>query len=169
MATHSSPLVWKIAWTEEAGRLQSMGSLRVGHNRASSVSSIGEGNGNPLQYSCLENPRDRGAWWAADYGVAQSQTQLKWLSSSSSISGTYHPFETYFEDEHNVKVEIMTQTSMTVTPSRQGRNNMHQVGMAEITRLAARWHPWMSQPGSCKCLSLIIWRKMKKKICFLKL
>ena len=36
--------------------------------------SPGEGNGNPLQYSCLENPRDRGAWWAAIYGVAQSQT-----------------------------------------------------------------------------------------------
>ena len=45
---------------------------------------IGEGNGNPLQYSCLENPTDGGAWWAAIYGVAQSQTWLKWLSSSSS-------------------------------------------------------------------------------------
>ena len=48
-----------------------------------SLSCIGEGNGNPLQYSCLENPRDGGAWWAAVYGVAQSRTQLKWLSSSS--------------------------------------------------------------------------------------
>ena len=45
---------------------------------------IGEGNGHPLQCSCLENPRDRGAWWAAIYGVAQSQTRLKWPSSSSS-------------------------------------------------------------------------------------
>ena len=43
---------------------------------------IGEGNGNPLQCSCLENPRDGGAWWAAVYGVAQSQTRLKRLSSS---------------------------------------------------------------------------------------
>ena len=49
-----------------------------------SLSCIGEGNGNPLQCSCLENPRDRGAWWAAVYGVAQSRTRLKWLSSSSS-------------------------------------------------------------------------------------
>ena len=49
-----------------------------------SLSCIGEGNGNPLQCSCLENPRDRGAWWAALYGVAQSQTRLKRLSSSSS-------------------------------------------------------------------------------------
>ena len=51
---------------------------------------MGEGNGNPLQYSCLENPRDRGAWWAAVYGVAQSQTQLKLLSSSSSTVRNVH-------------------------------------------------------------------------------
>ena len=50
-----------------------------------SLSCIGEGNGNPLQCSCLENPRDGGAWWAAVYGVTQSQTRWKWLSSSSSI------------------------------------------------------------------------------------
>ena len=49
-----------------------------------SLSCIGEGNGNPLQCSCLENPRDGGAWWAAVYGVAQSRTRLKRLSSSSS-------------------------------------------------------------------------------------
>ena len=49
-----------------------------------SLSCIGGGNGNPLQYSCLENPRGGGAWWAAIYGVAQSQTRLKRLSSSSS-------------------------------------------------------------------------------------
>ena len=49
-----------------------------------SLSCIGEGNGNPLQCSCLENPRDRGIWWAAVYGVAQSRTRLKQLSSSSS-------------------------------------------------------------------------------------
>ena len=48
--------------------------------------SPGEGNGNPLQYSCLENPRDRRACWPAIYGVTQSQTRLKWLSSSSSSS-----------------------------------------------------------------------------------
>ena len=49
-----------------------------------SLSCIGEGNGNPLQCSCLENPRDGGAWWAAVFGVAQSWTRLKWRSSSSS-------------------------------------------------------------------------------------
>ena len=50
-----------------------------------SLSCTGEGNGNPLQCSCLEDPRDRGAWWAAIYRVAQSQTQLKWLNSSSKL------------------------------------------------------------------------------------
>ena len=51
-----------------------------------SLSCIGEGNGNPLQCSCLGNPRDGGAWWAAVYGVARSPTRLKRLSSSSSSS-----------------------------------------------------------------------------------
>ena len=50
-----------------------------------SLSCIGEGNGNPLQCSCLENPRDGGAWWSTVYGVAKSQTRLKWLSISSNL------------------------------------------------------------------------------------
>ena len=135
MAPHSSTIAWKIPWMEEPGRLQSMGSLRVGHDWATSLSlftfmhwrrkwqptpmflpgesqgrgslvgcspwgrkesdtterlhfhfslsCIGEGNGNPFQCSCLENPRDGVAWWAAVYGVAQSRTRLKQLSSSS--------------------------------------------------------------------------------------
>ena len=86
MATHSSTLAWKIPWTEEPSRLQSMGLLRVGHDWATSLSCTGEGNGNPLQCFSLENPRDGGAWWAAVCGVAQSQTRLKWLSSTSSSS-----------------------------------------------------------------------------------
>ena len=85
MALHSSPLAWKIPWMEEPGGLQSTGSLRVRHNWATPLSWIGEGNGNPLQCSWLENPRDGGAWWAAVYGVAQSQTWLKWLSSSNRL------------------------------------------------------------------------------------
>ena len=56
-----------------------------------SLSCIGGGNGNSLQCSCLENPRDRGAWWAAVYGVAQSWTRLKRLSSSSSSSSSNLP------------------------------------------------------------------------------
>ena len=81
--------------------LQSMGSLRVGHDSVTSLSLFtfmhGKGNGNPLQCSCLENPRDGGAWWAAIYGVAQSWTRLKQLSSSRDLfkkirdtKGTFH-------------------------------------------------------------------------------
>ena len=55
-----------------------------------SLSCTGEGNGNPLQCSCLENPRDEGAWWAAIYGVAQSWTRLKRLSSSSIMSYSWN-------------------------------------------------------------------------------
>ena len=90
MAPHSSTLAWKIPWTEEPGRLQSMGSLESDTTEQLhfhfSLSCIGEGNGNPLQCSCLENPRDGEAWWAAVSGVAQSRTRLKQLSSSSSNS-----------------------------------------------------------------------------------
>ena len=89
-ASHSSTLAWQIPWVEEPGRLQSMGSLRVGHDWATSLSRIGEGNGNPLQCSCLENPRDRGAWWAAVYGVTHSRTRLKRLSSSSTHLKLWH-------------------------------------------------------------------------------
>ena len=92
-APHSSTLAWKIPWTEEPGRLQSMRSLRVGHDWATSLSLftfIGGGSGNPLQRSCLENPRDGGAWWAAVYEVAQSGTRMKRLSSSSSNSSSKH-------------------------------------------------------------------------------
>ena len=83
MATHSATLAWKIPWMEEPGRLKSMGSTERLHFHFS-LSCIGEGNGNPLQCSCLESPRDGGAWWAAVYGVTHSWTRLKQLSSSSS-------------------------------------------------------------------------------------
>ena len=89
MATHSSTLAWKIPWTEEPGRLQSTGLWRVRHDRATSLSLFTfmhwrrKWQPTPV-FSCLENPRDGGAWWAAVYGVTQSRTWLKWLSSSSS-------------------------------------------------------------------------------------
>ena len=85
-------LAWRVPWTEEPGGLQSMGSCPKSQDTTEqlhfhfSLSCIGEGNGNPLQCSCLENPRDGGAWWAAVSGVTQSRTRLKRLSSSSSSS-----------------------------------------------------------------------------------
>ena len=90
MAPQSSTFAWKIPWTEEPGRLQFMGLLESDMIERLhfhfSLSCIGEGNGNPLQCSCLENPRDRGAWLAGVYGVAQSRTRLKRCSSSSKMS-----------------------------------------------------------------------------------
>ena len=103
MAPHSSTLAWKIPWMEEPGRLRSMGLLGVKHEMTRvninilEISELnwtgigefnsddhyiyycgqeGEGNGTPLQYSCLENPMNRGAWWPAVHGVAKSQTRL---------------------------------------------------------------------------------------------
>ena len=91
-APHSSTLAWKIPWTEEPGRLQSTGSLRVGHDWATSLSLFTfmhwRRKWQPLQCSCLESPRGGGAWWAAVYGVARSRTGLKRLSSSSSSSSS---------------------------------------------------------------------------------
>ena len=73
VAPHSSTPAWKIPWMEEPGRLKSMGSLESDTTERLhfpfSLSCIGEGNGNPLQCSCLENPRDGGAWWAAVCGA----------------------------------------------------------------------------------------------------
>ena len=72
-----------------------------------SLSCFGEGNGNPLQCSCLENPRDGGAWWAAVYGVAQSWTRLKRLSSSSSI----HIWGPEITDGGNISCSLIWQNA----------------------------------------------------------
>ena len=80
MATHHSTLAWKTPWMEEPGGLQSMGSQsRTQLNNFTfflAIVPFREGNVNPLQCSCLENPMDREAWWAAVYGVAKSRTRL---------------------------------------------------------------------------------------------
>ena len=87
-------LAWKIPWMEEPGRLQSMGLLRVWHDWATSLSLFTSMHWRrkrqPTPVFLLENPRDGGAWWAAVYGVAQSRTRLKWLSSSSSDAHTWN-------------------------------------------------------------------------------
>jgi len=80
-----------VSWSQMFLYLQSYPYSRWNrHDWAASLSlsCIGEGNGNPLQCSCLENPKDGGAWWAAVYGVTQSPTRLKHLSSSSLIKIT---------------------------------------------------------------------------------
>ena len=126
MAPHSSVLAWRIPWTGEPGGLQSMGSLRVRHNWATSLSLFTfmhwRRKWQPLQGSCLENPRDGGVWWAATYGVAQSRTWLKRLSSSSSshyfvfLYGRRLTFEKkQLNTDHSIAIDY--QYSMGMTPS----------------------------------------------------
>ena len=127
MATHSSILAWKIPWMEEPGRLHSMGSQRVGHDWATYIilhphhGCIGEGNGTPLQYSCLENPVDGGVWWAAVPGVAKSRTRL------SDFTFTFH--------FHALEKEMATHSSVlawripaTGEPGRLLSMGSHRVG-----------------------------------------
>ena len=93
MAHHSSTLAWKIPWTEEPGRLQSMGLWRVGHDWATSLSLFSfmhwRRKWQPTPVFLPGESQGWGAWWAAIYGVAQSWTQLKRFSSSSSSSSMH--------------------------------------------------------------------------------
>ena len=99
MATHSGTLAWKIPWTEEPGRLQSMGSLGVGHDWTTSLSLFTflhwRRKWQPTPVFLPGESQGWGAWWAAVYGVAQSRTRLKWLCSSSSsmISFALHKWK----------------------------------------------------------------------------
>ena len=88
-----------------------MGSLRVRHDWTTSLSlsCIGEGNGNSLQCFCLQNPRDGGAWWAAIYGVTQSRTRLKWLSSSSSSNNKMNNHRNRQKKKKKKKKKIQNQ------------------------------------------------------------
>ena len=92
MAPHSSTFAWKIPWTEKSGRLQSMGSLESDTTERLhlnfSLSCIGEGNGKPLQCSCLENPKDGEAWWAAVYGVDRVGHDWSDLAAAAAILQT---------------------------------------------------------------------------------
>ena len=114
MAAHSSTLAWRIPWAEEPGGLQSTGSRRVGHDWATSLSlsCIGEGNGNPLQCSCLEHPRDGGAWWAAVLGVAQSQTRLKRLGGGSSSSSSSRHTDEFPHRSAMIRFSVFTSLIM---------------------------------------------------------
>ena len=95
MAPHFSILAWQIPWSEQSGELQSTGSQRVKQqSKLLNLCFIWEGNGNPLQYSHLENPMDGGAWWATVHGVAKSRRQLSDFTfllclSSQLVSSVY--------------------------------------------------------------------------------
>ena len=108
---------------------------------------IGEGNGNPLQCSCLENPRDGGAWWAAVYGVAQSQTQLKRLSSSSSSSRLFYS-----------RASLVAQRLKRLPPMWEtqvqslGREDPLEEEMATHSSVLAWRIPWTGEPGGLQSM-----------------
>ena len=108
MAPHSSPLAWKIPWTEEPGGLQSMGSLRVGHDSLTSLSLFTfmhwRRKWQPTPVFLPGESRDGRVWWAAVYGVAQSRTRLKQLSSSSS-SGRWILYHLSYLGAHKIYPE----------------------------------------------------------------
>ena len=110
MAPHSSTLAWKIPWMEEPGGLQSMGSLRVGHGWVTSLSLFTfmhwRRKWQPTQCSCLENPRDSGACWAAVHGVAQSGTRLKWLAAAAAAAWRFAPLNTRHWETHVLCIEL---------------------------------------------------------------
>ena len=129
MVTHSNILAWRIPWTEEPGRLQSIGWHTVGHN-------FSEGNGTPLQYSCLENPMDRGAWWATVHRVAKSRTRL------SSFTFTFH--------FHALEKEMAAHSSIlawripgTGEPGGLPSMGSHRVGYDWSDLAEATWHAHM--------------------------
>ena len=129
MATHSSTLAWRILWMEDPGGLLFMGSHRVRFP--------GEGNGNPLQYYCLENPMDRGAWQATVHGVTKSWTRL----SEFTFTLTFTESDTTEATQHSIarmKVEIAGQSS--------GQDSA-------LPLPGSRFHPWLGggmKVGNCK-------------------
>ena len=110
MAPHSSTLAWKIPCMEEPGGLQSMGSLRVGHDWATSLSLFTflhwRRKWQPTPVFLPGESQGRGAWWAAVYGVAQSRTRLKRLSSSSSSNRVQAQFTSCLEMADSLQDEI---------------------------------------------------------------
>ena len=147
MAPYSSTLAWKIPWMEEPGRLVSPWGRKESDTTEQlhfhfSLSCTGKGNGNPLQCSCLENPRDGGAWWAAIYGVSQSRTRLKRLSSSSS----------------NADASLVAQ-SVNKLPAMQktwirllGQEDSLKEKMATHSSTLAWRIPWTEKPGKLQSM-----------------
>ena len=116
----------------------------------------GEGNGTPFQCSCLENPRDRGAWWAAIYGVAQSWTQLKRLSSSSSREEEAKPIITwrcYYCIFSLLRVSLVAQAVKNLPAMQEARvwslsqEDPLEKEMATHFSILAWEIPWTEEPG----------------------
>ena len=133
MAPHSSTLAWKIPWTEEPGRLQTMGLWRVRHDWATSFSLFTfmhwRRKWQPTPVFLPGESRDGGAWWATVYGIAQSRTRLKRLSSSSSIL--------YFQLNRNSKPESFKFQTLSSDSLNGGRD--FQCCLHEGSDMGTHW------------------------------
>ena len=141
IATHSRTLAWKIPWTEEPGRLQTMVSLRVGHDWETSLSRIREGNGTTPVLLPGES-QGQGAWWAAVYGITQSWTRLKRLSSSSILTN-----KDVFEPSYDLT--FMTQNCNYICT--KSSINQHFYKMKSITIIFSLSKKPQTLKGIMKC------------------
>ena len=113
-----------------------------------SLSCIGEGNGNPLQCSCLENPRDRAAWWAAVYGVTQSRTRLKQLSSSSRLGRIKVPKLTVGQPQ--LIWQLAAPASPVLCPAESSANCLPEESLLIHSQLCVK------HPGHNMCVCMLI-------------
>ena len=204
MAPHSSALAWKIPGTEEPGRLQSMGSLRVGHDWATSLSlftcmhwrrkwqpipvflpgesrgrgslvgchlwghtipgsgrSPGEGNGNPLPYSCLENSMDRGAWWDTVHGSQRIRQDLAMCTSALMPRGHLHTVthtdRMPGEEEAEGRVLLLQRTPKTVSKISEAGGAAMSSACPGAQRTQPR--PHCGPPASGLWRSTLLWFK----------
>jgi len=124
-----------------------------------SLSCIGEGNGNPLLCSCLENPRDGGAWWAAVYGVAQNRTRLKWLSS---LAAYLLSFFKCFSYPHSYILVLYTTPCFRLS---QGCDCLHTWPLLPLTAdISSQYvHAFRSSWNSTSVLSIHYWFQRDEK------
>ena len=161
MTIHSNILAWRIPWIEGPGRLQSQ---RVRHDWATSLS-LGEGNGNPLQYSCLENSMDEGAWWAVVHGVTKSRT---WLRDFTSL-------HCLMWGEENV-LPVPSHSKVRVSPNSLLELKVFNIdpGISFLSRALSEakptgiTHPWNWEKKSRKWAGCSLWGETKIALRLLK-
>ena len=148
MAPHSSTLAWKIPWTEEPGRLQSMGSWRVRHNWATSLSLFSfmhwRRQWQPTPVFLPEESQEWGSWWIPVYGVAQSRTWLKRLSSTSNSSKVIIISPVFAEQETGELKQVGSSHPACQRPSRYAKQIFYSKSVISFTTGISM--PWKRSP-----------------------
>ena len=151
MAPHSSTLAWKIPWMDETGRLQSMGFEESDTTERLhfhfSLSCIGEGNGNSLQCSCLENPRDGAAWWATIYGGCRELDTTKVTKQQQKLSSPRASQEAQWLSTHLPMQEMQDRRVRSL-----GWEDPLEEEIATHSSILAWEIPWTEESGGpCIC------------------